>query len=295
MPSSATREIDVAAAGRGQREQPALGHELADDAAPRRAERQADADLALTRHAARQQQVGDVGAADQQDQAEGEEQRREDRDGFHGLRKRASPRQQHDGLGRGDRRPRPAGSQSHAAICARALSIDTPGLRRPMISTPTLSSRPRSPGRNCASCGSGAQKSGCADLEAAEPRRHHADDLERRAADEHGPSQHVRIAVEVAGPAPVAQHDDRIAARLVVGGREGASHHGIDADDLEEVAGDQRHRHHPAIDAEIDVGQRRIGVGEDAGLPAQGLELRARERRSIAVGQPRPFDGVHLG
>ncbi len=45
-----------------------------------RPERQPDADLALTGHAAREQQVGDVGAADHQDQSERQEQRREDRE-----------------------------------------------------------------------------------------------------------------------------------------------------------------------------------------------------------------------
>ena len=103
--------------------------------------------------------------------------------------------------------------ESHAATCARAFSIDTPGFSRPTISTPTLSSRPRWPGRNCASCDSGAQKSGAPTVEAAETGRHDADDLEGRAADEHGPSQHVRIAIEAAIPALVAQHDHRIAAR----------------------------------------------------------------------------------
>ena len=163
-----------------------------------------------------------------------------------------------------------------------------------MMSTPAVSSRPRSLGLELPELRQRRPEVRGRDLEAAERRRHHADDLERLAADEHGPSQHVRIAVELAGPAPVAQHDDPMAARLVVGGREGASHHRIDPDDLEEVAGDERRRHHPAIDAEIDVGHRRIGAGEDAGLPAQRLERRARERRLIAVGQPALFDGVHL-
>ena len=85
------------AAGRGRhREQQVLGHQLADDAAPRGAERKADADLALARHAAREQQVGDVGATDHQDQSEREEQRCKDGDGFHRVRKRAAPGRQFD-------------------------------------------------------------------------------------------------------------------------------------------------------------------------------------------------------
>ncbi len=66
----------------------------------------------------------------------------------------------------------------------------------------------------------------------------------------------------------VAQHDHRIPARLVVRRSEGPADRGIDADDLEEIAGDERHRRHPAIDAEVDVGHGGIRVGEDTGLAA---------------------------
>ena len=138
-----------------------------------------------------------------------------------------------------------------------------------MISTPTLSSPPRLPGLKSARCESGAQKSGALDLEAAEPGRHHADDLERRAVDEHGPSQHVRIAIEAALPALVAQHDrpDCRQLRLVIGGAERAPHHRIHVDHLEEVARDEGDRHHPAVDTQIDVVHRRVGVREDARFP----------------------------
>ena len=44
--------------------QQALSHQLANDAAAAGAERCADGELALALHAARQQQAGDVGAAD---------------------------------------------------------------------------------------------------------------------------------------------------------------------------------------------------------------------------------------
>ena len=156
---------------------------------------------------------------------------------------------------RGDRRRRADWFESHAASCARAFSLDTPGFSRPTISTPTLSSRPRWSGLNSRELRQRRPEVGCADLEAAETGRHDADDLERRAVDEHGPSQHVRIAIEAAIPALVAQHDHGIAARpLVIRGTEGASHHGIDAHDLEEIAGDERDRHHPAVDAQVDVG-----------------------------------------
>ncbi len=50
--------------------------------------------------------------------------------------------------------------ESHAASWARALSIDTPGFRRPIISMPALSSLPRTSGTKSTRRASGAQKSG---------------------------------------------------------------------------------------------------------------------------------------
>ena len=64
---------------------------------------------------------------------------------------------------------------------------------------------------------------------------------------------------------------------------------------MEETAADERHGHDPPVNTQIDVGQRRIGIGEDPGFSTQRLELRARQERSITIGQPRPFDPVHLG
>ena len=147
-----------------------------------------------------------------------------------------------------------------------------------------------------ASCASGAQKSGAATSRPRNACRHHADDLERRAADEHGPSEHVRIAIEVAGPALVAQHDrPDCRLTLVVGGASARPITGSTPTTWKKLPVTSDDRHHPAVDAQIDVGHRRIGVGEDAGLPCATPRTRARERRSIAIGQPRPFDGVHLG
>ena len=66
QPHRAERDGDAADAA-GQREHDALGEQLADDAPTAGADRQPHADLALARGAAREQQVGDVGARDQQD------------------------------------------------------------------------------------------------------------------------------------------------------------------------------------------------------------------------------------
>ena len=89
----------VAASRRGQRQQHALGHQLADNAPPRCTQRGSNADLPLPGHSPGQQQVGDVGAPDQQDQSEGDEERCEERDGFQRLRDGTAPWQQVEGRG----------------------------------------------------------------------------------------------------------------------------------------------------------------------------------------------------
>ena len=43
------------------------------------------------------------------------------------------------------------------------------------------------------------------------------------------------------------------------------------------------------------LGHGRVGVGEDARFRSHRFETRTREERAVAVGQPRPLDGVHLG
>ena len=72
--------------------------------------------------------------------------------------------------------------ESHAAICARALSIDTPGLRRPMMLDADGVFAAAIVGLEVARARQRRPEVRCVDLETAEPRRHHADDLERLAA-----------------------------------------------------------------------------------------------------------------
>ena len=116
------------------------------------------------------------------------------------------------------------------------------------------------------------------DLETAEPLRHHADDLVWRAADEHRASNHVGIAVEVALPSRVAQHEDGVAAgAIVVGSAERASHDRVHAHDAEEARGHEIDRHHPPVDPQIDLVQLRVGLGEDVRFRSQRFETPARE------------------
>ena len=62
--------IATPSGARGQRDQHALGEQLPHDAAAAGAERRADGDFPLTHRRAREQQVGDVGAGNQQHQAD---------------------------------------------------------------------------------------------------------------------------------------------------------------------------------------------------------------------------------
>ncbi len=73
-PTGGDRQADDAAQ---PGEQQAFRQQLADDLETRRAERQAHGDLGLPRRRAGQQHVRDVGAGDQQDEADGDEQHRE--------------------------------------------------------------------------------------------------------------------------------------------------------------------------------------------------------------------------
>ena len=97
-------------------------------------------------------------------------------------------------------------------------------------------------------------------------------------------------------PSLVAQHDHGIAAgAIVIGGAERPAHHRVHAHDIEEAARHEVDRHHPAVDTQIDLGQRRVGVRKDARFRTQRFETRTGEQRALAVCLPRPLDGVHLG
>ena len=72
-------------------QQQALGEELADEAPASRADREADGDLLSAAGGARQQHAGDIGAGDQQDEADDDQQHAEERGDGHRLRPSAEP------------------------------------------------------------------------------------------------------------------------------------------------------------------------------------------------------------
>ena len=105
------------------------------------------------------------------------------------------------------------------------------------------------------------------DGETAKAVRHDADDFGRDPVDEHAAAQHRRVTRELPVPTLVTEHHHRLPlGPLIVAGEQRPSQRGLDAEDLEEVAGNQRAGHHPAIDAAVEIGQLRIGVGKDVRL-----------------------------
>ncbi len=113
----------------GQRNQHALGEQLPDDAAASGAERGANRDLALTHRRARQQQVGDVGARDQQHQADRAHHREDDEPdvGRHHVVAQRHARSRPIPDRRAARRP---AATATAAMSRRASSSETPGFSR---------------------------------------------------------------------------------------------------------------------------------------------------------------------
>src|SRR5262245_36781644 len=101
--------------------------------------------------------------------------------------------------------------------------------------------------------------------------------------------------MEMSIPPLVTEYDHRGAARTrVVGRHHGASHDRIDANDLEEIPGDERDRHPPAVDIKNDLWHGGVGVCEDTRVSSHGVKERTREPRASAIRQLRPLDLVHL-
>ena len=102
-----------------ERQQQAFGHELPDDAPPVRAERRPDRQLTRPHRGPRQQQVGDVGAADQQheaDDAEEEERRPAQLGADHGVVQRLERRRRGRAFVFGNSRASPAGDAGHVGV-----------------------------------------------------------------------------------------------------------------------------------------------------------------------------------
>ena len=210
-----------------RREDQRLGELEADDAGARRAERDANGDLARPRHGAGEEQIGNVRAGEEQHERHGGE-----------LGEHVRPRMlavervcildahvplvvvlrilalqllhdgMHVGVGTADRQagrePRQHAGEHTAVALAAEVAVERE--RRPEL---------------------GARRKD-------EPRRHDTDDGARHVVDANDASQHLRVRAEVAAPHPVAQDDDvrRLGvARVVIGER--ATQRGTRAQQME--------------------------------------------------------------
>ncbi len=222
-----------------QREQQTLGEQLPDDAAPRRANRQPDPNLALTRDPAREQQVGDVRAPDHQDEAERKKERHEQQHRLGRQRDRAQPRFQDEArrplAGTFNGIPRVPHEQLRERLVARQIGLqpaDDVEAAGPFASllagAELVKERKRRPEVR--------RRDG---LESSKAFRHHADNLERCPVHPDRAVEHAGVARIVLRPGPMAEDNDRRTARFVVRGRERPPTLGAGAEDAEEVPRDE--------------------------------------------------------
>ena len=243
------------AAGDGEEQR--FGQHQPRQPGPAGAERHAQGQLALPRHAASDQQVGDVGAGDQQ-HAERHRHQQPQRQ-VERLAQHARPlrRRQHGQAARQERAPRVrrGGVESRVGglvreqrrverIEAGAQRVDRRAVGEPAedlhpAEAAALELQPRRTHLRLhrerhEHLGRRQQ------LEAVEAARGHADHGQRMAVDDDGLADHVAVAGEAALPVVVAQHRDRRAARRdVVAGREQPARRRREPEDGEVVARDQ--------------------------------------------------------
>ena len=268
----------------GDRHEAALDQELADETTAPAAERRTDAQLVLPGRAARDEQVRDVDAGDQEetaDRAEQDEQRESHGgDQLRGERRRADadvrvrlrilalePRADglHLGPGRCQRHARPQPSHAEEARMVAAIE-QVRVVRDPQADR---------------------HEDVVVAAEIPKARRQHADDRVARSIEGDRTAQGGRVAAEAILPERVA--DDRFGwrVRAVFGFAEQAAHARAHADDVEETAGDT-----PAAEPfrVVDAGERhRLGARQREGVErvltrAPVDEIRPRHRHLRAVG-----------
>ena len=173
--------------------------------------------------AAREQQVGDVGARDHQDEAERKKERREQQHHVGRQRDRALPGFEHEvrrlpldparqAVDRTfSRPPRVPHAQLRERLFARQ-----PWLQPPDDADDDGWSRPASTRRNWPTSDERRPEVRRGDREPSKAFRHHADNLERRSVHDDRAVEHAGIAREVPGPGTMAEDNHPTIARLVV-------------------------------------------------------------------------------
>ncbi len=262
-----------------QRQQNALREQLPHDPPARRAERRAYRHLLVTRRRAREQKVRDVGARDEQheaDRAEEDEQRRArlrpDQSLAQGDEAHA-PVRVRVGVGLGESR----GDAAQLLLRLRARHTFTDAADDREISTRTLTQLARLARQRRPDLRVGRVP---------ELLRHDADHGRAPAADERQLlTDDARVSAEAALPEPVTQNDGARPARAELFRRERAAERGRDAEQREEVFRDAHARDHLGQAARVER-QAAARVGRQ---PLEGAALRA------PVHEVRGRDAAHFG
>ena len=262
-------------------EDDAFGEELADEAAAGGAERAAHRHLAFARRRAREQQVGDVGAGDQQDEADGAEKHQ------HGLADVADHRLvERD---RGEVEPLVAVRILRGEALADGLHLGSDVLEWNARLGPADGSEvPRA-------ALAGGEVRVVGDRHPDDPAgrvgealRHHPHDLGRYAVDRDLLPDRVVAAAEALAPQPVADDRDLAAAWVVLVGPEGAAERGAHTEEVEQRGADLGgvEPHGLPLAGEDDAGpgdrgrvRQRLALFLDVG------EVRPRHRRPAAFGE----------
>ena len=284
--------------GRRQGEGHALGEELADEPPPAGADGQAYGDLAPAMERAAEEQVRDVGAGDEQDEADdGHQQRRHRHHAVARVRVHGGARQRHHGHAAAlvvvrVFRLEPLGDHAEAGL---GLRRGDPGLQPALgeHEQPAALFVPVDAGLDLLVHGHRHPHLGAdADVEARVARRGDADDRVRRAVEVQRLAHRARIRAEALRPEGMAQHHDRIAPRdLVLVGTEGPADHGAHAQQVEVVSRDELAEEDLGLAARVEAHGRPV-VAEHAleHLAVLGVvlpvEVRKRpEARVLPVGR----------
>ena len=166
--------------------------------------------------AAREQQVGDVRAANHQDEAERKKERHERQHGLGRQRDRAQPRFEHEARGGPlggtfSRTPRVPHEELRERLIARHTGLQPPddveaaGVFASLLAAAEFAKK-----------GERRPEVGRSDRESSKALRHHADDVEWRAVHQDRAVEDAGIARKMPGPGAMAEDDDRTAAGLVV-------------------------------------------------------------------------------
>ena len=282
-----------------QRQQRALGQQLAHQPAAPGPQGGAHGELAVAAQHPRQRQVGDVGAGQQQHQAGRAEQQPQDRPRVGGQRRQhrrgagAEP-----GLGAIDVREVLLEPLRHGGHLGGRRLEGHPGLEQPEHLQPREGA-PVGDDVALRRRAERARRGRHVDVDAVgivRHVRHHADDGVRPVVHLEHLADDVRVAAEPGGPVVVAEHEHRLGALVVVGIGEGAADERPDAEHVEEVVRDHAGGHPVGLAApqQIEVHLVELHQAVQAGeLLAVVVELLDRDAEVLLVGQRRGVADDH--